>query len=52
VLEYEARFMEILMYAPHLNTKKLKFKKFVFDLSFNIRAKVRIIMPQTLHDAV
>jgi hypothetical protein len=50
MLEYEARFMEILRYAPHLNSKKLKVKTFVFSLNFNICAKVRIPMPQTLHD--
>jgi hypothetical protein len=52
VSEYEARFMELLRYAPHLNTEKLKVNKFVFSLNFNIHAKVRILMPQTLHDAV
>jgi hypothetical protein len=52
VPEYEARFMELLRYAPHLNTEKLKVNKFVFGLNFNIRVKVRILMPQTLHDAV
>jgi hypothetical protein len=51
VLEYEARFMELLRYAPHLNMEKLKVNKFVFCLNFNIRMKVRIIMPQMLHDA-
>jgi hypothetical protein len=51
VSEYEARFMELLQYAPHLNTDKLKVNKFVFGLNFNICAKVRILMPQTLHDA-
>jgi hypothetical protein len=50
--EYEAGFMELLRYAPHLNTKYLKVNKFVFDLNFNIRGKVRILMPQTLQDAV
>jgi len=50
VLEYEARFMEQLRYAPDLNMKKLKFNKFVFGLSINIRAEVRISMPQNLHD--
>jgi hypothetical protein len=52
VPKYEARFMELLRYAPHLNTEKLKVNKFVFDLNFNIHVKVRILMPQTLHDAV
>jgi hypothetical protein len=33
VLEYEARFMELLRYAPHLNTEKLKVNKFVFALT-------------------
>ena len=30
--EYEARFMELLRYAPHLNTEKLKVNRFVFGL--------------------
>jgi hypothetical protein len=52
VPEYEARFMELLRYAPHLNTEKLKVNRFVFGLNGSLRAKVRILMPQTLHDAV
>jgi hypothetical protein len=42
--------MELLWYAPHLNTEKLKVNRFVFGLNDIIRAKVRILMPQTLHD--
>jgi hypothetical protein len=34
--------MELLRYAPHMNTEKLKVNKFVFGLNFNIRVKVRI----------
>jgi hypothetical protein len=45
-------YMELFRYAPHLNTNKLKVNKFVFGLNFNIHAKVRILMPQTLHDAI
>jgi hypothetical protein len=52
VPEYEARFMELLRYASHLNTEKLKVNRFVFGLNNSLRAKVRILMPQTLHDAV
>ena len=52
VPEYEARFMELLRYAPHLNTEKLKVNRFVFGLNDSLRAKVRILMPQTLHDVV
>jgi hypothetical protein len=52
VLEYEAHFMELLWYAPHLNTEKLKVNNFEFGLNVSIRAKVRILMPQTLHDVV
>jgi hypothetical protein len=52
VLEYEAGFMELLRYALHLNTEKLKVNKFMFGLNGSIRAKVRILMPQTLHDVV
>jgi hypothetical protein len=44
--------MELLRYAPHINTEKLKFNKFVLSLNFNIHAKVRILMPQMLHDEV
>jgi hypothetical protein len=44
--------MELLRYAPHLNIEKLKVNKFVFSLNVIIHAKVRILMPQTLHDAV
>jgi hypothetical protein len=50
--EYEARFMELLRYTPHLNREKLKVNKFMFGLKFNICVKVRIIMPQMLHDVV
>ena len=50
--EYEAHFMELLQYAPHLNTEKLKVNRFMFGLNDNLRAKVRILMPQTLHDAI
>jgi hypothetical protein len=52
VPEYEARFMELLWYAPHLNTEKLKVNRFVFGLNGSLREKVRILMPQTLHDAI
>ena len=50
--EYEARFMELLRYAPHLNTEKLKVNRFVFGLNRSLCAKVRILMPQTLHNTV
>jgi hypothetical protein len=50
--EYEARFMELLWYDLHLNTKKLKVNRFMFSLNDNICAKVRILIPQTLHDVV
>ena len=49
---YEPRIMERLRYAQHLNMEKIKVNKFVFGLNFNIHVKVRIPMPQTLHDAV
>jgi hypothetical protein len=52
VPEYKARFMELLPYAPHLNTEKLKVNRFVFGLNGNLHAKVRILMPQTFHDIV
>jgi hypothetical protein len=50
--EYEARCMELLWYALHLKTENLKVHKFVFGLNVRIHAKVRIMMPQTLHDVV
>jgi hypothetical protein len=52
VPEYEAHFMELLLFALHLNTEKLKVNKFVFSLNVNIRVKVRILMPQMLHDVI
>jgi hypothetical protein len=52
VPEYEARFMELLWYAPHLNIEKLKVNRFMFGLNDSLRAKVRILIPQTLHNAV
>ena len=44
--------MELLRYAPHLSTKKLQVNKFVYGLNFNMREKVRILMPRTLHEAM
>jgi hypothetical protein len=52
VTEYEERFMDLLRYSPNLSTTNLKVKHFVFRLNFNIRVKVRVLMPQTLHDVV
>jgi hypothetical protein len=52
VPEYEAHFMELLWYAPHLNTKKLKVNRFMFGLNDSLCVKVRILMPQTLHDVI
>jgi hypothetical protein len=52
VPEYESIFMELLRYAPHPNTEKLKVNNFPFGINFNIHAKVWILMPQSLHDAV
>jgi hypothetical protein len=44
--------MELLRYALHINTEKLKVNNFVFGLNFNIRVKARILMPHMLHDVV
>jgi hypothetical protein len=52
VPEYKDHFMEFLRYALHLNTKKLKVNGFLFGLNVSIRAKVRIMMPRTLHDVI
>jgi hypothetical protein len=51
VPEHETILMDLLRYATHLNTNMLKVNKFVFGLNFNICVKVRILVPQTLHDA-
>jgi hypothetical protein len=40
VLEYEARYMALLWYAPHLNTEKLKAIRFVLGLDDCLRARV------------
>jgi hypothetical protein len=42
VLDYETIFMELLRYAPHLNTKKLEINKFMTGLKSNFHVKVRI----------
>jgi hypothetical protein len=44
--------MYLLRYAPHLNTENLNVNNFVFSLNFNICVKVRILMPETLHNAL
>jgi hypothetical protein len=44
--------MELLWYDPHLNTKKHKVNWFEFGLNVGIHEKVRILMPQPLHDVV
>jgi hypothetical protein len=46
------KFMELLRYAPHLNTENLKVNKFVFGLNLNIHVKVRILIPHTFCDPV
>jgi hypothetical protein len=50
VPESEARVMELLRHAPHLNPKKLKVSRFMLGLNSSMRAKVIILKPQTLHD--
>jgi len=52
VPESEARVMALLRHAPHLNPKKLKVSRFMLGLNNNMRAKVIILKPQTLHDVV
>jgi hypothetical protein len=52
MLEYEAHFMDLLWYSLHLNTEKLKVNWFIFGLNDSLCAKVRILMPQTLHDVL
>jgi hypothetical protein len=37
VPKYEARFMELLRYALHLNTENLKVNWFVFGLNLTLR---------------
>jgi hypothetical protein len=43
--ENDARFMELLRYAPHMSMEKLKVNEFVFGINIKIRMKVRILMP-------
>ena len=50
--EYEAHLIELLRYAFHLNTEKLKVSRFLFGLNDSLRAKARILVPQTLHDVI
>ena len=52
ILEYEARFMELLRYATHLNTESVKVNKFLYGLNPIIKEKVRILRPTTLHEVV
>jgi hypothetical protein len=52
MLMYKAYFMELLRYAPHLCTEKMKVNKFVMNLNVSIHVEVRILMPQMIHDAV
>jgi hypothetical protein len=52
VPEYKTHYMELLLYVLHLNNEKLKVNRFVFGLNDNIHAKMRILMPQMLHDVV
>jgi hypothetical protein len=44
--------MEILSYAPHLKTEKIKVNRFIFSINGSIHAKVSFQMPKTLHDFV
>jgi len=52
VPKYKVHFMQFLRYALHLDTKKLKVKRFLFGLNVRIHAKVRIMMPQTLQNVI
>jgi hypothetical protein len=44
--------LDLLWYASHLNTEKIKVNRFVVGLNVIIHAKVRIVLPQTLHDVI
>jgi hypothetical protein len=52
VLEYEARFVELLRYDPHLNIEKLKLNKFLYGLNPCIKETVCMLMEKTLHEAM
>ena len=41
--EYEAHFMELLRYAPHLNTEKLKAIRFVLDLDGSLHERFKCL---------
>jgi hypothetical protein len=44
--------MDLLQYTLHLNTEKLKVNRFIFGLNGSVCAKVRILMPQNLHNVI
>jgi hypothetical protein len=52
MLEHAARFMALLKYASRLDIEKLKVIRFVLDLNDSLRASLKCLMPQTLHDVV
>jgi hypothetical protein len=51
VIEYEAIFMKLLRYAPHLNTDKLQVDKFLYGLNYNIIYKVMTLILHIFHKA-
>ncbi|MQL99654.1 hypothetical protein Taro_032376 [Colocasia esculenta] len=53
VLEYEARFVELSKYAPHIVTdERRKAKKFVMDLKPSLRMRLVAFDHRTLDEAL
>jgi len=52
VPNYDSCFIELLRNATHLSTEKFRVNKIMYGINFKIWAKVRILMPHNLHEAV
>lgn len=52
IIQYEARFMDLLWHASHLNTEKLRVNKLVYGMNCNIQEQVRILMLHNSHEVV
>jgi hypothetical protein len=52
VPDYEARFLELPPYAPHLNTEKFEAIGFVLGLDGSLQAWFKCLDASNLHDFV